>query len=53
VYVAIDSKLKTIPVEVARSQGEAAYISEGLKPGDRVITTRLIDPMENTKLIIL
>ncbi|MBN1833235.1 MAG: efflux RND transporter periplasmic adaptor subunit [Deltaproteobacteria bacterium] len=53
VYVAIDSKLKTIPVEVARSQGEEAFVSEGLKPGDRVITTRLIDPMENTKLIIL
>ena len=53
VYVAIDSKLKTIPVEIARSQGEEAYISEGLKPGDRVIITRLIDPMENTKLIIM
>ena len=53
VYVAIDNKLKTVPVEITRSQGEEAYISEGLKPGDRVIITRLIDPMENTKLIIL
>jgi len=53
VYVAIDNKLKTVPVEIARSQGEEAYISEGLKPGDRIIITRLIDPMENTKLIIL
>ena len=53
VYVAIDNKLKTIPVEIARSQGEESYISEGLKPGDRVIITRLIDPIENTKLIIL
>ena len=53
VYVAIDNKLKTVPVEIARSQGEEAYISEGLKPGDRVIITRLIDPMENTKLVIL
>ncbi len=53
VYVAIDSKLKTVPVEIARSQGEEAYVSEGLQPGDRVIITRLIDPMENTKLIII
>ncbi|MBN2417955.1 MAG: HlyD family efflux transporter periplasmic adaptor subunit [Deltaproteobacteria bacterium] len=53
VYVAVDDKLITIPVEIARSQGEEAYISEGLKPGDRVITTRLVDPMENTRLLIL
>jgi len=53
VYVAVDDRLKTIPVEIARSQGDEAYISEGLKPGDRVIITRVIDPMENTKLIIL
>ena len=53
IYVAVDDRLKTISVEVARSQGEEAYISQGLKPGDKVITTRVIDPMENTKLIIL
>ncbi|MGD9158253.1 MAG: efflux RND transporter periplasmic adaptor subunit [Desulfobacteraceae bacterium] len=53
VYVAVDDRLRTIPVEIARSQGDEAYISEGLKPGDRVIITRVIDPMENTKLIIL
>lgn len=53
VYVAVDDKLKTVPVEIARSQGDEAYISKGLKPGDRVIITRLIDPMENTKLIII
>ena len=53
VYVAVDDRLKTIPVEVARSQGDEAYISQGLNPGDRVIITRVIDPMENTKLIIL
>ena len=53
IFVAVNDRLKTIPVEVARSQGEEAYISEGLKPGDRVIVTRLIDPMENSKLIFL
>ncbi len=53
VYVAIENKLKTIPVEIARSQGEEAYISKGINPGDKVIITRLIDPVENTKLVIL
>jgi RND family efflux transporter MFP subunit len=53
VYLAVDGKLKTVPVEIVRSQGEDAYISEGINPGDRVIITRLINPMENTKLIII
>ena len=53
VYLAMDNKLKTVPVEIARAQGEEAYISEGINPGDKVIITRLIDPVENTKLIIL
>ena len=53
VYISVDDRLKTIPVEIARSQGDEAYISGGLKPGDRVIVTRVIDPMENTKLTIL
>ena len=53
VYVAIDNKLKTVPVKIARAQGDNAYISEGLEPGDRIIITRLIDPLDNTKLIIL
>lgn len=53
VYVAVDDKLKTIPVEVARVQGDESFISMGLNPGDSVITTRLIDPMENSMLMIL
>ena len=53
VYVAVDNKLKTVPVKIARAQGDNAYISEGLEPGDRIIITRLIDPLDNTKLIIL
>ncbi len=53
VYIAVNDRLKTVPVEIARSQGEDAYISDGIKPGDRVIVTRVIDPMENIKLIIL
>lgn len=53
VYLAIENKLKTVPVEIARSQGDDAYISKGINPGDKVVVTRLIDPIENTKLIIL
>ncbi len=53
VYVESNGKLKTLPVEVARSQDEKTYISAGLKPGDRVIVTRLVDPLENSRLIIL
>ncbi|MFC1493884.1 efflux RND transporter periplasmic adaptor subunit [Thermodesulfobacteriota bacterium] len=52
-YVAVDNRLKTVQVKIARAQGEDSYISEGLKPGDRVIITRLVDPLENSKLIIL
>ncbi|MEN8245619.1 MAG: efflux RND transporter periplasmic adaptor subunit [Thermodesulfobacteriota bacterium] len=51
VYIANDeNRLKTVPVVVARSEGDNIYISEGLTRGDRVIATRLIDPLENTLL---
>jgi RND family efflux transporter MFP subunit len=52
VHVASDNRLKTIPVEVARVQGEETFVSAGLSPGDIVITTRLADPLENALLKI-
>ncbi|MDF1590096.1 MAG: efflux RND transporter periplasmic adaptor subunit [Desulfobacterales bacterium] len=52
VHVVIDSRLKTLPVEVARIDGETTYVSAGLKNGDTVITTRLIDPLENSLIDI-
>ncbi len=52
VYMASDNRLKTIPVEVARVQGEETFVSSGLNPGDIVIITRLTDPLENTLLKI-
>ncbi|MFC1820780.1 efflux RND transporter periplasmic adaptor subunit [Thermodesulfobacteriota bacterium] len=52
VYLSIDNRLKTVPVEVARVEGENAFVSKGLKPGDTVITTRLINPLENSLLSI-
>jgi len=52
VYISNDSRLKTIPVKVLRSEGDYAFISEGLRPGDLVIATRLVDPLENALLEI-
>ena len=53
VYLADQSRLKTVQVKVARTQDGFAYITEGLQPGDQVITTRLVDPLENALLDIL
>jgi hypothetical protein len=50
VHVSVDSHLKTVPVEVERVQGEEAFVSGGLAPGDVVVVTRLIDPLENSLL---
>lgn len=54
VYVANEeNRLKTVAVTVARSEGDSIYISAGLAPGDRIITTRLIDPLENALLEVV
>jgi RND family efflux transporter MFP subunit len=52
VYIAVDNRLKTVPVKVARVEGENAYVAVGLNAGDMVVTTRLIDPLENALLQI-
>jgi RND family efflux transporter MFP subunit len=52
VYIAIGNRLKTVPVKVARMEGEYAYVADGLNAGDIAITTRLIDPLENALLEI-
>lgn len=51
-YVSRDNRLKTIPVEMARVQDETALVISGIKPGDIVITTRLVNPIENSLLNI-
>jgi RND family efflux transporter MFP subunit len=50
VYKIQDSRLKTIPVKVARVEGDTAIVSHGLQPGDLVVFTRLADPLENILL---
>lgn len=53
VYLATDEgRLKTVNVTVERIDGEYVYVGQGLHPGDTVITTRLIDPLENALLEI-
>lgn len=53
IYLAnTEGRLKTVDVTVDRIEGESVYVSRGLNPGDTVILTRLIDPLENTLLEI-
>jgi RND family efflux transporter MFP subunit len=53
VFLAQGDRLKTRSVQVARVDGDDAYITGGLGNGDRVIVTRLVDPLENSLLEIL
>ena len=56
VYVAVkdpetvELRLKSKPVKESHIEGEFVYLAEGLDEGDLVITTRLINPLENTLL---
>lgn len=50
VFCAVDSRLETRHVTVARRTEDVAYVSAGLEPSDVVITTRLVDPLERTLL---
>ncbi|MGD8367657.1 MAG: HlyD family efflux transporter periplasmic adaptor subunit [Desulfobacterales bacterium] len=52
VYLAVDGRLKTASVDVVRTQGDYAYVSEGIGEGALVVTTRLVDPLENSLLEI-
>jgi len=52
VHIAVKNRLKTLPVNVLRVDGENAYVAGGVNTGDMVITTRLIDPLENALLEI-
>jgi len=52
VFLAVDQRLKTVPVEVVHHEGEEVLVAGGLAAGDLVVTTRLVDPLENTLLKI-
>ena len=51
-YVAVDERLAKRKVRVIRNEGDYAYVSEGLEPGEQVIVTRLMNPLPNTLLDI-
>jgi len=50
VYVANDNRLRTVAVDLTHEQAGAAFVSSGLNPGDLVIVTRLVNPLENCLL---
>jgi RND family efflux transporter MFP subunit len=47
-----ESRLKTVPVTVIYTEGENVFVSQGLTPGQTVVTTRLSDPLENAQLAV-
>jgi hypothetical protein len=49
-YVADGERLTRRDVTAVRSEGEETFISEGLEPGELVITTRLVNPLPNSLL---
>jgi len=53
VYIIRDGRLETVAVQVVRVQNNKAYISKGLKPGDMVITTRLVNPLERSLVQVI
>lgn len=52
VYVAVEQRLHTRPVKVARLEKDKAVIAEGINPGETVIITRLEEPLENSLLSV-
>nr|MDA3873401.1 HlyD family efflux transporter periplasmic adaptor subunit [Kiritimatiellia bacterium] len=50
-YISEKGRLKTVKVEVVRSEGDLVYVSSGLSEGDQVIVTRLVAPLEGAKLV--
>lgn len=53
VYLAdAENRLRTLAVEVLRTQRDEVIVRGGLQPGDRIITTRLIAPLEGARLDI-
>ena len=53
VYAARQGRLKTLNVTPVRTQGEKTYISRGIPPGEEIIVTRLVAPLENSLLTIV
>jgi hypothetical protein len=49
----VENRLRTVQVERTLILGEDAVITKGLSPGDVVVTTRLVNPLENALLAVM
>ena len=49
-YASVSNHLKTLNVEVARIDGDHVYVTKGIAAGTKIITTRLVNPLEGTRL---
>lgn len=53
VYTAdAENRLRSVEVEVLRAEDERVFVRGGISEGDRVVVTRLIAPLEGTRLDI-
>ena len=52
-FISNNGRLKTVSVKTKRRAGEEIFISKGIKPGDKIIITRLVEPLENSLLEII
>ena len=50
VYLSISNRLRTVQVEITRMDENDVYVAFGLHPGQKVITTRLVNPLEGSHL---
>ncbi len=50
VFKAVNRRLQTAPVQVARVDNDFAYVDEGITAGETILITRLVDPLENALL---
>jgi len=51
VYLSDNNRLKTIDVTIVKKEKGFVYISNGLKEGDLVITSKLNNPIENSLVV--
>ncbi len=52
-YIADKNRLKTVPVDILRIQGDQAFIKTWLDNGQSIIVSKLANPVENTLLTII
>lgn len=52
VYAVDDNRLVTKPIEVSHRDGDYIYVRGGITPGEMIITTTLVNPLERTLLSV-